>query len=72
MTSGEFDAATALEKVRQARAIIDQLDMFVGQVIPDTEHATLRRTLREWETRLQSGMSIRKKRSDAQLPLEAK
>lgn len=72
MTNSEFDAVTALAHVREIRAHLEALDPHAGLLMPDEEHANVRRTVRRWEQTIESGINIRKQRSDAQttLPLE--
>jgi hypothetical protein len=59
MSSNEFEVVTALEKVRAMKSLIEQLDPMVPALIPDAEHASIRRTLRKWEADLQAKVSIR-------------
>lgn len=63
MTSEEFDGAIALEKVRQLKTQIEGLDMYVGPIITDTDHARFRAMARIWEQRIQATLKIRKMRS---------
>ena len=65
MTNEELTAATDLALVRQMRNINETLDPDVGPVIPDKEHATVRRILRSWEQKLQDQVKVRAKRRDA-------
>jgi len=65
MTNEELTAATDLALVRQMRNINETLDPDVGPVIPDEEHATVRRILRSWEQKLQDQVKVRAKRRDA-------
>lgn len=59
MNSLEFEAVTALEKVRAMKSLIEQLDPAAGTLISDPEHAAMRRTLRAWEQKLMKRVTIR-------------
>ena len=80
MTSEEFQTVTDLQRVRLIKAELDALEASenvgagVGHwLINNTELQAVRADIRTWERKLQESISIRKKRSDAQLPFaEAK
>lgn len=63
MTTEEFDATLALEKVRQLKSQLDGLDMFVGPIITHGDHAQFRSMARIWEQRIFAQLKIRKMRS---------
>ena len=65
--------ATDLCLTRQMRTLNEMLDVDVGELILDEEHATIRRILRTWDARLQDALpsSGRRRRSDAGKPRSA-
>ena len=61
MTDLEFQTVTDLERVREIRAKIDQLDASVniGTVIKDEDFTAMRRKAREWEQSLTAAVKVR-------------
>lgn len=62
MTNEEFELVTALAHVRSIKIAVECLDLSVGAVLKDEEHAQMRRTARAWEQRLMESVKIRKAR----------
>jgi hypothetical protein len=66
MTNEELQTVVDLERVRTIRAALEALDASsnMGTMIEDGEHATMRRTARQWEQKLQGSIVIKAPRAD--------
>jgi len=64
LTEQELQTVSDLHHVRAIKHALEFLDPSVGPIIPDEEHAQLRRTVRAWEQKLQAQVKIRKERAD--------
>jgi hypothetical protein len=60
MTAEEFDNTTDLASVRTIQRELMALDPRVGPYISEEEHATVRRLVRQWETKLLAAIAVRK------------